>query len=251
MIATTHIALVVCLSKTDPRLIAWARLLAKKFQAVVTISGEDDWETFVLTKDHSEPLSKSARPKRVSAAFIHASDDATRVQSILECLEGDFKRFVFSSPGVESAESPSIPIVQKTNPWWLREQDATELFDYTVGTRTDLPACCKPESFSFLCALGILCQGYLIAKARLDLLGVEGSQIKHCCSLAKDAAVKVTDSRWWLTPFDGFDLQDEIRKECPEQSVPAEIQSLLDSLGSDDDNRVAVALKKIEAVLNH
>lgn len=246
----TLTAVVVLLNSKDTRLKAWANLLMKNFAQVWLVSGIDAWGK--LDPDQNTIVSslKSERPTVADVVLVHRSDNPTDVSSILSSIKSDFKRFVFSGPGVSSAEPLTIPIFRKTEPWDLADRDGKELFDYVAGKRTDMPACCTPEVFSFLCALAILCQGYLIARGRTDLLGANSTQLPTLPDLPAGVALTVCERKWWLHPFEGFALEEEICKECPEHRIPDDIRSLLDNLGGDDEIKVATALKGIQAVLN-
>ncbi len=246
------IALVVLLDPEDDRAISWARLLTNVFSDVFVVHGVNSWGRLDVVRDEIKTLLNSERPSplEVSAVFTHRNDDKKDVARILDTIQGEYYRFVFSGPGVPEGDSAGIPIVRNTDPWSLSDQDAKEIHEFVIGIRQDLPSCCKRESFSFLVALAILCQGYLAARGRFDLLGVNAEKAAEYRTPPAEAVARVLDRKWWLAPFQGFDLTSEIRKECNEQSLPSEIARLVDNFGNGDDQCVSAALRKIDVILN-
>lgn len=247
------IALVVLLDPEDNRAKSWARLLTGVFSDVFVVHGVNSWGKLDVVQDKIKTLLNSERPSplQVSAVFTHRNDHKKDVARILDTIQGHYHRFVFSGPGVPEGDSTGIPIVRNTVPWCLSEQDAQELRDFVVGIRKDLPSCCRRESFGFLVALAILCQGYLAARGRADLLNIEPGVLEQCYQ-SKTAAASVLEKRWWLAPFGGdVDiLRTAIRKECSAQIAPAEIESLLAKIGENNDLEVASALRSILDILN-
>lgn len=245
----TFTAVVVCLNQNDPRLSNWGRLLSSRFQHVWLIWGRDGWGEFNLASGEIASVPKAQRPVKTDVVLIHRSDDIITVGEILNSFEIGYKRFVFSGPGIVSAEGVDIPIMRGTNPFALNERDSSEICDYVAGKRVELPSCCKPEeTSSCLFALAVLCQGYLVARNRADLLGIEAAPFSFTRALPNDLGMVVTKPDWWRKPFDGINLVDAVAKECG-GDVPSEVRKLLDSPGGEDETAVAAAHSKIRELL--
>lgn len=104
------------------------------------------------------------------------------------------------------------------------------------------------ESKVALPALAILCQGYLVARGRTDLLGLGGNLTLNAIPIPESSKAKVVDSDWWHLPFKGINLAEAVTREC-RGIVPAEIARLITQLGGQDDSVVAAALRKIQDIL--
>ena len=106
----------------------------------------------------------------------------------------------------------------------------------------------EPANLPCILALAVLCQGYLVARNRGDLLGLNAAQFPIMSSLPEDIAKTVTEPDWWRKPFDGINLVDAVAQECG-GDVPSEIRKLLDSPGGEDETTIAAAHSKIRELL--
>ncbi|RJP49274.1 MAG: hypothetical protein C4586_07650 [Anaerolineaceae bacterium] len=108
---------------------------------------------------------------------------------------------------------------------------------------------------SALIALAILCQGYLVARGRADLLyeGASTTSLRPLTNRQRIAQV-VTEAKWWLEPFDGINLKEEVAKEC-NGPIPKHVETLLSrieariNLDNQDDDTVANALRETRNAL--
>jgi hypothetical protein len=106
----------------------------------------------------------------------------------------------------------------------------------------------EPANLPCILALAVLCQGYLVARNRADLLGLDAAQFPITRSLPEGIAKTVTEPDWWRKPFDGINLVDAVAKECG-GDVPSEVRKLLDNPGGEDETAIAAAHSKIRELL--
>jgi hypothetical protein len=75
------------------------------------------------------------------------------------------KVFLFDTPGNPYVSGDQNAILRRTgaSDFEVTDSDARQIIEYSVGEREELPECCQlRKGLELLCALAILCQGYLI-----------------------------------------------------------------------------------------
>ncbi len=179
-------------------------------------------------------LAHALRPDLATVLLVHRSDFKESRENLSKQLtKGWGKGFVFNSPGDPASIEGFIRILRPTKPFSLTAKHAQEICEFAsdITGSKPLPTCCCVETEKqHLIALDILCQGYLVARNRTDLLGFKATQLPNWKAVPENIAQIVSEPEWWRRPFDGISLEDAIAAECG-GTTPPELRPLLDNPG--------------------
>ena len=248
--------ILVIADATDLRVAEFAKIFAGLGHELILVSNDGTmWAKVTADGTCEPPLRAGDRPCSATVLLVHRSDLKEAIDALHAQLNRIWpKAFIFNAPGNPLPIDGFLQILKKTNRFELSREDAQEICRYAEDNTglVPLPTCCSAENVRHhLIALDILCQGYLVARNRANLLGHELTQLPLLRPLPEGTANIVTTVDWWLKPFDGMIPRDAVARECG-GAMASEIQELLDNLGGMDDgavSRVATAHFKICDIL--
>ncbi len=173
------------------------------------------WVQLNASGEMGAHLSDDQIPIRVDAALVHGSDFDSCWLPIEKRFAGSrMNVFVFDSPGNPAARKGAISILRTTVPLDLRAKHAEEICHFATTNSDCWPSCCW-HAAQQLCALDILCQGWLIAHGQLEHGGRKTS-LPEGSARTKLA----TDSpEWWLRGQNISSIES-IESALIEQGVP-------------------------------
>lgn len=225
----------------------WQSALGAHFQAV-DARGEND----LVPRDGEHRI-----------VFLHSHTHATDVALREWSRDNGTRHLVLIGSGGGISESLSDHANRVHACWWkpqdlVSEHVRTEVRSLVSAIKDNARDWWKwlqPTDTSVLIALTILCQGYLAARDRYDLLCTKDQRPHKTSPVPAEAAQTVVRTDWWKHPFTGVELDQEVENEC-HGDTPDEIKKLLKILGgpenlyAEHDSVVGGAFTRIQALLN-
>lgn len=195
--------------------------------------------------------------------FLHSNNNEEVKQAFCKWSNAKQARhLVLIRSGGEVSEQFSKHTERIHACWWkpadftgdVLRSEVSSLIEGIKAHQADWWRWLQPTDTSILVALSILCQGYLVARQRCDLLPPDGKLDAGRLAIPASAAVRVQTADWWMTPFAGMQLDEKVKEEC-HGTVPQKLSEILGCLVSqeprqmNDAETVAGALREIHALL--
>lgn len=236
--------LIVC---RDDREKQWADLFHNnEVSEVYTVKSSGEVFFYRNSIDNKIFIEPKEIPELFCCTIVH-DGDSDLWDELKKRYNFEFKElFWFSGPGIFKVKS-GLPIMRTTSGYLdITTGDVSQVVDYSLGKRSEIPDICKPKSTGeLITAIFIFCMGYLSAGVGAGEINDDeikaligwNDKIKEMSPNTetdwKSGWEKVKNPQWWDDLGKIDNLKDQVRREM-DGNLDEHVEKLIDYINGND-----------------